>query len=70
MPAIAFLLLWPLIEIGLFVTLGAALVIALGQLPNLLGISVASQATALATLLNIGEHLLESDWRSLAVALK
>lgn len=50
-------------------TLGAALVIALGQLPNLLGISVASQATALASLLNIGEHLLESDWRSLAVAL-
>ncbi|WP_439886921.1 SulP family inorganic anion transporter [Pseudomonas sp. MBLB4123] len=50
-------------------TLGAAVVIALGQLPNLLGISVPSQATALATLLNIGEHLPETDWRALGLAL-
>ena len=49
-------------------TLGAAVVIALGQLPNLLGISVPSQATALATLLNIGQHLAETDWRALGVA--
>ena len=50
-------------------TIGAAVVIALGQLPNLLGIEVPSQATALATLLNIGEHLLDTDWRALALAL-
>ncbi|MFZ3203024.1 MAG: SulP family inorganic anion transporter [Pseudomonas sp.] len=49
-------------------TLGAAVVIALGQLPNLLGISVPSQATALATILNIGQHLTETDWRALALA--
>ncbi|MDA7086753.1 SulP family inorganic anion transporter [Pseudomonas sp. SA3-5] len=50
-------------------TLGAATVIVLGQLPNLIGISMPSQATALATLLNLGEHLAEIDWRSLALAL-
>jgi len=50
-------------------TLGAALVIALGQLPNLLGISVPSQATALATLLDIGQHLGQTDWRALALAV-
>ena len=49
-------------------TLGAALVIALGQLPNLLGISIPSQATALATLLDIGQHLADSDWRALGLA--
>ncbi|MGE8496967.1 MAG: SulP family inorganic anion transporter [Pseudomonas sp.] len=49
-------------------TLGAALVIAIGQLPNLLGISVPSQATALTTLLGIGQHLGESDWRALLLA--
>src|SRR3990167_7613910 len=49
-------------------TLGAAVVIALGQLPNLLGIAVPSQATALATILNIGQHLAQTDWRALAVA--
>lgn len=50
-------------------TLGAAVVIVLGQLPNLLGIHMPSQATALATLLNLGEHLAQTDWRSLALAL-
>ena len=49
-------------------TLGAAVVIALGQLPNLLGISVPSQTTALASLLDIGQHLPQADWRSLALA--
>ena len=50
-------------------TLGAALVIGIGQLPNLLGLTVTSQATALTSLLSLGEHLAESDWRTLAVAL-
>ncbi|MFP6848027.1 MAG: SulP family inorganic anion transporter [Pseudomonas sp.] len=50
-------------------TLGAALVIGIGQLPNLLGLTVTSQTTALMSLLSLGEHLTESDWRSLAVAL-
>ncbi|NQD91859.1 SulP family inorganic anion transporter [Pseudomonas sp. CrR25] len=50
-------------------TLGAAVVIALGQLPNLLGISVSSQPTALASLLNIGQHLPDADWRAPALAL-
>lgn len=49
-------------------TLGAALVIAIGQLPNLLGVAVASQATALASLLQIGQHLGNAHWPSLAVA--
>lgn len=49
-------------------TLGAALVIALGQLPNLLGIEVPGQATALASMLSIGQHLVETDWRALALA--
>ncbi|KFX70869.1 SulP family inorganic anion transporter [Pseudomonas taeanensis MS-3] len=50
-------------------TLGAAVVIALGQLPNLLGIQIPSQPTALDTLLNIGQHLGESDWRALLLTL-
>ena len=50
-------------------TLGAALVIGIGQMPNLLGLTVASQTTALMSLLRLGEHLPESDWRSLAIAL-
>ena len=50
-------------------TLGAAMVIGIGQLPNLLGLTVTSQATALMSLLSLGEHLAESDWRTLAVAL-
>jgi len=49
-------------------TLGAALVIGIGQLPNLLGLTVTGQATALTSLLNLGEHLIDSNWRSLAVA--
>lgn len=50
-------------------TIGAALVIGIGQMPNLLGLTVASQTTALMSLLRLGEHLAESDWRSLAIAL-
>jgi SulP family sulfate permease len=50
-------------------TLGAALVIGIGQMPNLLGLTVTSQTTALMSLLRLGEHLAESDWRSLAIAL-
>jgi len=49
-------------------TLGAALVIAIGQMPNLLGVAVPSQATALASLLQIGRHLSEVHGPSLAVA--
>ncbi len=50
-------------------TLGAAVVIALGQLPNLLGISLPNQPTALETLLSLGQHLGEVDWHSLSLAL-
>ncbi|WP_417660756.1 SulP family inorganic anion transporter [Pseudomonas sp.] len=49
-------------------TLGAAIVIALGQLPNLLGIDIPSQKTALMSLANIGQHLGEIDWGSVALA--
>lgn len=49
-------------------TLGAALVIAIGQVPNLLGVEVPSQATALSSLLQIGRHLPETHWPSLALA--
>lgn len=49
-------------------TLGAALVIAIGQIPNLLRVEIASQATALASLLQIGRHLPEAHWPSLALA--
>lgn len=49
-------------------TLGAALVIAIGQVPNLLGVELPSQATALANLLQIGQHLPEVHWPSLTVA--
>ncbi len=49
-------------------TLGAALVIAIGQMPNLLGVEVPSQATALASLLQLGQHLPEVHWLSLALA--
>lgn len=49
-------------------TLGAAVVITLGQLPNLLGIDIPSQKTALSTLLNIGQHLTESDLHSVVLA--
>ncbi|UQY36907.1 SulP family inorganic anion transporter [Pseudomonas fulva] len=50
-------------------TLGAALVIALGQLPNLLGLEVDSQRTAVATLLELGQHLGQADWHAMVVAL-
>ena len=50
-------------------TLGAALVIALGQLPNLLGLQVDSQRTAVATLINLAQHLEEADWHAVLVAL-
>lgn len=49
-------------------TLGAALVIALGQVPNLLGLDLPGQATALKGALVLGEHLREAHWPSLAVA--
>lgn len=49
-------------------TLGAALVIAIGQMPNLLGVEVANQPTALTSLLQIGQHLPEAHWPSLALA--
>ncbi|NVZ74793.1 SulP family inorganic anion transporter, partial [Pseudomonas gingeri] len=50
-------------------TLGAAVVIALGQLPNLLGIDVANQATALNSLLALVRHVGELDRPSLALGL-
>lgn len=50
-------------------TLGAALVIALGQLPNLLGIAMPSQATALQTLLSLAQQLHRVDWHTLLLAL-
>ena len=49
-------------------TLGAALVIALGQVPNLLGLDLPGQATALKGALVLGEHLREAHWPSVAVA--
>ncbi|UZE29201.1 SulP family inorganic anion transporter [Pseudomonas asplenii] len=48
-------------------TLGAAVVIALGQLPNLLGLDVANQATALNSLLALIQHIGELDRPSLAL---
>ncbi|MGV8843146.1 MAG: SulP family inorganic anion transporter [Pseudomonas sp.] len=50
-------------------TLGAATVIALGQVPNLLGLDLASQTTALNSLLNLLEHLNALHVPSLLVAL-
>lgn len=50
-------------------TLGAAVVIALGQLPNLLGMHLPSQATALKTAQDLFEHLREVDLPSLALGL-
>ncbi len=49
-------------------TLGAALVIALGQVPNLLGLELPGQATALKGALALGAHLREAHGPSLAVA--
>lgn len=50
-------------------TLGAAVVIALGQLPNLLGIELESQATALKTLQDLLSHAGEIDLPALTLGL-
>ncbi|MBV6288185.1 SulP family inorganic anion transporter [Pseudomonas aegrilactucae] len=50
-------------------TLGAAVVIALGQLPNLLGLGLDSQTTALKTLQGLLQHAGEIDWPSLWLGL-
>ncbi len=50
-------------------TLGAAVVIAIGQLPNLLGLDVPNQATALDSFLMVFKHLGEVDKPSLALGL-
>jgi len=49
-------------------TLGAAVVIALGQVPNLLGVDLPGQATALQGVLILGEHLREAQLPALLVA--
>ena len=50
-------------------TLGAAVVIALGQLPNLLGLELPNQATALNSLSQLLQHLSEVDRPSLLLGL-
>ena len=50
-------------------TLGAAVVIALGQLPNLLGLDLPNQATALNSLLSLLGHLDAVDKPSLLLGL-
>ncbi|MCE0914420.1 SulP family inorganic anion transporter [Pseudomonas sp. NMI760_13] len=50
-------------------TLGAAVVIALGQLPNLLGLDLSSQATALKTVQELAGHIGEVDMPSLVLGL-
>ncbi|VVO14142.1 SulP family inorganic anion transporter [Pseudomonas fluorescens] len=50
-------------------TLGAAVVIALGQLPNLLGLDLPSQATALNSLLSLINHIGALDKPSLALGV-
>ena len=50
-------------------TIGAAVVIALGQLPNLLGLDLPSQATAIKSLLALIDHAGEWDHASLALGL-
>ncbi|CAK13026.1 SulP family inorganic anion transporter [Pseudomonas entomophila] len=50
-------------------TLGAAIVIALGQLPNLLGLDLPSQATALKTVQELTGHVGEVDMPSLILGL-
>ncbi|MNN36506.1 C4-dicarboxylic acid transporter DauA [compost metagenome] len=42
-------------------TLGAAVVIAIGQLPNLLGLELPAKATALASLMDLLQHLRAVD---------
>jgi SulP family sulfate permease len=50
-------------------TLGAAMVIALGQLPNMLALDLPAQATALRSLQSLLEHLASSDPASLSLGL-
>ncbi|KFE55329.1 SulP family inorganic anion transporter [Pseudomonas syringae] len=50
-------------------TLGAAVVIALGQIPNLFGIDLPSQTTALKSLMGVLEHRGELDMPSLLLGL-
>jgi SulP family sulfate permease len=50
-------------------TLGAAVVIALGQMPNLFGIDLPSQTTALKSLMGVLEHRGELDMTSLSLGL-
>ncbi len=50
-------------------TLGAAVVIALGQLPNLLGLDLPNQATALNSLMSLISHIGELDRPSLVLGL-
>ncbi|MFJ2714347.1 SulP family inorganic anion transporter [Pseudomonas sp. NPDC087346] len=50
-------------------TLGAAVVIAIGQLPNLLGLDLPAKATALASLMDLIHHLGAVDKPSLALGV-
>lgn len=50
-------------------TLGAAVVIAIGQLPNLLGLDLAAKATALASLMDLLRHLGAVDKPSLVLGV-
>lgn len=50
-------------------TLGAAVVIAIGQLPNLLGLDLPAKATALASLMDLLNHLRAVDKPSLLLGL-
>lgn len=56
-------------SVVLGLTLGAAVVIALGQLPNLLGLELPNQATALNSLTSLLEHLDAVDKPSLLLGL-
>lgn len=50
-------------------TLGAAVVIAIGQLPNLLGLDLPAKATALASLMDLLQHLRAVDKPSLVLGV-
>jgi sulfate permease, SulP family len=50
-------------------TLGAAVVIAIGQLPNLLGLDLPAKATALASLMDLLHHLRAVDKPSLLLGV-
>ncbi|TEA62179.1 SulP family inorganic anion transporter [Pseudomonas sp. CH235] len=50
-------------------TLGAAVVIAIGQLPNLLGLDLPAKATALASLMDLLRHLGAVDQPSLVLGV-